>query len=292
MREGWLRQAWYDSRPSAAYAPQLIVVDDDSQRGGLAYRRQLGSILDELKLSQVVEVLESTTSNAHKLEALQGRKFDLIWNDAEWTPEWISRWWRKLSPSGGLLVLHNTHGFVRSGKVWARADMRRMLDKIVGREAYEMLTLSEPHKAYQGSVTTIRKVGPAVRPAFLSHRWGFGEKPLLDEGGEDEMAAAGARPISEPDLLRLLAEPHRKNDRGIGRPLTVGAPLFRLPKNVLRSIIGEEYALTDSTADSQGDGKSKAALVQRAMNVLLQEVGERRSARKPLDFLFYSKFDN
>ena len=47
-------------------------------------------------------------ANAHVLFAPDS--LGLVWNDAQWDPAFLKRWWPLLKKDGGLLLLHNVIG--------------------------------------------------------------------------------------------------------------------------------------------------------------------------------------
>lgn len=119
-----------------------------------------------------VEVVE-----AHRLFAPD--LLGLVWNDAQWDPDFIRAWWPLLKRDGGMLLLHNVIGNGERSR-WCIASPRRVVRELFPGEKFEFLTLLEPHKAYQGSVAMLRRLDPAAQPRKYRFLWG-------GKGDDDDM---------------------------------------------------------------------------------------------------------
>ena len=109
-QSGVLHQKWYDEHPSAE-RPGLTVIDDQSQRGGGAdpYAGKVEAVLEELGLRDLVS-LEASMGHSKAHALFKPDSLGLVWNDAQWDPEFLRLWWPLLRRDGGLLLLHNVIG--------------------------------------------------------------------------------------------------------------------------------------------------------------------------------------
>lgn len=101
------------------------------------------------------------------------RHFDLLWVDlgaGARLGALVDAWWPRVNPCGGLLCVHSTLTNA-AGRAWL-AGMREGCasgaDARYGR--FELLSLLEPHKRFQNSITLLRRKGG-----------GPGGEPLWDE---------------------------------------------------------------------------------------------------------------
>lgn len=169
-----LHDRWYDTFEFYEDDVGLTVLDDQSQRDD-DFTRRLRGVLNDLDLADLVEV-ESSMRHADAHELFEPDSLGVVWNDAQWDPEYLKRWWPLLNKDGGLLLLHNVVGNGDSGNRWCMASPRRTMEEIFPDESFEFLTLMEPHKAYQGSVAILRRLDSAKAPKKYGMSWG-GRKP-------------------------------------------------------------------------------------------------------------------
>jgi len=171
---GLLRSAYYGEHPNAT-APRLYVIDDGSQRNTGDRRADdfaaaMAAALDRLGLARYVSM--QTALNLGAAHALfEPDSLGMVWNDAQWDPDFIRDWWPLLKKDGGLLLLHNVVGNGELSR-WCIASPRRVLKALFPGEKFEFMTLVEPHKAYQGSVALLRRLDPAKKPAKFRFLWG------------------------------------------------------------------------------------------------------------------------
>ncbi len=97
---------------------------------------------------------------------LQEPCFDLVWYDCGYYQDYkdfIDLYWDMFSPNGGLLLLHST---------LTNVTCRAVLDEFKRRQSgpefndFEVLSLLEPHKYQQNSVTLIRKISAFQPPDY------------------------------------------------------------------------------------------------------------------------------
>ena len=180
-RAGLGQQRWYET-VAPHFSPRLFVVDDSSQRGadGKAeeYARTMASVLSNLRLDGRV-TLHSAMNLAQAHTLFEPDSLGLVWNDAQWDPDFIKAWWPLLKRDGGMLLLHNVIGNGERSR-WCIASPRRVVRELFPGEKFEFLTLLEPHKAYQGSVAMLRRLDPAAQPRKYRFLWG-------GKGDDDDM---------------------------------------------------------------------------------------------------------
>lgn len=178
-----LHQGWYDDW--LPYEPTLHVIDDQSQRqrdnsGSDSFAHKVRQVLQDLELDGMVDIHDALGhAEAHRL--FEPDSLGLVWNDAQWDPEFLRTWWPLVQKDGGLLLLHNVIG---QGEVsrWCVASPRRVMEELFPGERFEFLTLMEPHKAYQGSVAILRRLDPAQAPDKYLYLWGGVEVGGTGEG--------------------------------------------------------------------------------------------------------------
>jgi hypothetical protein len=85
----------------------------------------------------------------------------------------LRNWWPKLRKDGGLMLLHNVVGNAANGHRWAVASPKKVMEEIFPYEKYELMTLIEPNKRYQGSVCILKRIDQSKKPLFYSFLWGM-----------------------------------------------------------------------------------------------------------------------
>ncbi|GMI16418.1 hypothetical protein TrLO_g12308 [Triparma laevis f. longispina] len=167
-KAGVLHNSWYAEQPWTL--PKLVAVDDQSQRDASAFAASVNAVLEDLGLRDLVELKASMQlEEAHAL--FENDSIGLLWNDAQWDPEFFRKWWPLVKKDGGLMLLHNAVG---NGEVsrWCVASPRRVMQELFPDEEFEFITLIEPHKAYQGSVAMLRRLDPVKAPDKYGYFWG------------------------------------------------------------------------------------------------------------------------
>ena len=135
-------------------------------------------MLGHLNLNRFVTMHSSLDlAAAHTL--FEPDSLGMVWNDAQWDPNFVRTWWPLLKKDGGLLLLHNVVGNGERSR-WCIASPKRVLRALFPGEKFEFLTLVEPHKAYQGSVALLRRLDPAKRPTKFRYFWGGKDQADVD----------------------------------------------------------------------------------------------------------------
>ena len=134
--------------------PQLHVIDDLSH--GKTTADQLEASAQRLGIHQPLTMhVADFIGYADKLPA-EAFPFDLVWLDCgrlDLLQHFRTAYWPLVNKNGGLILIHslstNFHGQMFLSEL-------RLSQATTHFNAYEMITLLEPHKARQNSVTMIR----------------------------------------------------------------------------------------------------------------------------------------
>jgi hypothetical protein len=151
------------------YRPKLYAIDDfsDPESSG----PQAFEIVRSLGLASFVEVSQGDFRGRSQKLAPSAFPLDFVWFDCGGLPEYvdfIEEYWRLINPEHGLLLLHFTYwqlSFVQDGVEGKKLicgpianEMKRQQLGTGLNATFEILSLVEPHKHRQGSVTLVRKL--------------------------------------------------------------------------------------------------------------------------------------
>lgn len=152
------------------YAPRLVACDRDASR-----MERVRAVAESLGLEGR---LEAHTTDFHILPkrlAPETPPFDFAFFDCGGPPEYVDflrGFWPRIAPRNGHLVLDFTYWTRRprmaDGRVRSMLVPGSILNEIKRQQAqaglgadFEALSLVEPHKRHQGSLTLIRRLSPA-----------------------------------------------------------------------------------------------------------------------------------
>jgi predicted O-methyltransferase YrrM len=141
------------------YNPKLYAIDDFSDEGSSG--PEAIKVIESLGLESRVEVEQGDFHGRSRQMNRSAFPLDLVWFDCGGLPEYvdfIQEYWRLINPEHGLLLLHFTYWNLS----YERDGVRQQAAAGLSAE-FEVLSLLEPHKQRQGSVTMIRKLGWASR---------------------------------------------------------------------------------------------------------------------------------
>jgi len=154
---------------SQAYEPRLHAIDDFSLEESSA--PQVVEVLKALELDHLVQVREGNFRGYSKHLGPGDLPLDFVWFDCGGPKEYvdfIAEYWPLINEQHGMLVLHFTYWTVemrRGGQSLPAIISSPIIDEIKRQQAsagvaarFEMLSLVEPHKSRQGSVTLVRKL--------------------------------------------------------------------------------------------------------------------------------------
>lgn len=149
----------------------LHAIDDYSVKGSTAPK--VMDTLKALELDGLVEVYDGDYRGMSESIDAQTLPLDLIWFDCGGLSdyvEFIEEYWPLVREDGGMLLLHYTYWDVAKrfdGTEPANMipnpvanAIKRQQAKAGAKATFEVVSLLEPHKTRQGSVTMIRKLGP------------------------------------------------------------------------------------------------------------------------------------
>jgi hypothetical protein len=167
-----LMNEWIAQEPSlvspefytTTYEPKLHAIDNFSSPDSFANHVQ--DVLKTLNLDNYLKIYQGDFRNFKNTVTKNEKYLDFIWFDcgnAEDYKDFVEEYWDTINPSGGYLLLHSTlnrysyHSVVTYFK--SKIGTSEFSD-------IEVLSLLEPHKLTQGSVTMIKKIKKEI-PKFL-----------------------------------------------------------------------------------------------------------------------------
>lgn len=152
------------------YTPSLIAIDDMSLEGSTAPKVQ--SILKQLGLDILVDVHNGDFRGYSEKFELDQLPLDFVWFDCGGAEEYIQfleEYWPLINCEHGILILHSTYWYADLAEEGEASQFTHFLNPIAneikrqqlkaGHDAeFEVLSLLEPHKSRQGSITMVRKL--------------------------------------------------------------------------------------------------------------------------------------
>ncbi len=152
---------------SSNYEPILTSLDDFSHPKSLAKSvHQFALFLD---IDKFVAFKDRDFRGFSKEIEPSLLPFDFVWFDCGGLREYedfVDEYWKLVNPKGGIIVFHST---------LTNLDLKVFLQKIKLRQAtsdflnFELLSLLEPHKQIQNSVTMIRMISEVKTPIYTIH---------------------------------------------------------------------------------------------------------------------------
>jgi predicted O-methyltransferase YrrM len=153
----------------ADYSPVHHAIDDFSDEDSSG--KQALQVIEALDLESVVQVHKGDFHGLSRQMDQSAFPLDLVWFDCGGLPEYvdfIEEYWRMINPDHGMLLLHFTYSrlsFVHDGVENVALICGPVANEIKRQQmhagvnaSFEVLSLVEPHKRRQGSVTMIRKL--------------------------------------------------------------------------------------------------------------------------------------
>lgn len=151
------------------YLPMHHAIDDFSDESSSG--KEALQVIEALDLRSMVQVHEGDFRGLSQQMSQSAFPLDFVWFDCGGLPEYvdfIEEYWRLISPDHGVLLLHFTYSrlsFVRDGVQHVALMCGPVANEIKRQQmhagvdaGFEVLSLVEPHKRRQGSVTMIRKL--------------------------------------------------------------------------------------------------------------------------------------
>lgn len=149
---------WYE----APYKPKLITIDDLSDIRSMAphFKR----IAKELDLDGFFDFHEADFRGFSRRIPNSALPIDMIWFDCGGLEEYLDfteEYWPLVNPQGGLLIYHST-----LTNVQLRAFISVISAQQAAKGGFELLSLLEPHKKMQNSISIIRKTTGVRDPIY------------------------------------------------------------------------------------------------------------------------------
>ena len=162
----WLTPAFVGAN-AVARASVLHVVDNMAHEHTSAHRVQAAS--EQLGISSALRFYNADALDADASSRLAispggsdgDRAFGLVWIDlgaAHRLRALVDSWWPRVDPAGGMLVVHSTLTNEAS-RVWLEHMRAASADSESFYGRFELLSLLEPHKCFQNSLTMLRRRG-------------------------------------------------------------------------------------------------------------------------------------
>jgi hypothetical protein len=135
------------------YTPTLCVIDDSSHPATSALK--VMEVARKLRIDAHLKFYEGDFRGMSKKFEPNVLPFDFIWFDCGMLDEFLGEYWDLLNPSGGFLLIHST--LTNPTKL---AILNKFRETHASRESggFEMVSLLEPHKWRQNSLTLIRRL--------------------------------------------------------------------------------------------------------------------------------------
>ncbi|NKB20848.1 MAG: hypothetical protein GKS01_10150 [Alphaproteobacteria bacterium] len=137
------------------YAPKLLCIDNHTLPSSTSAKVQ--ALMGEMGLDDLVDFVEADITEYSEQIDQSFLPLDFVWFDCGALKEYFlffNNFWRFVNPKGGLLLMHSTltnleiSTFIKSIKLLqATSDFNNI----------EILSLLEPHKKAQSSVTMFRR---------------------------------------------------------------------------------------------------------------------------------------
>jgi len=140
------------------YSPKLAVIDDVSHPATSA--GVVESVANKLQLGQLLKFYEGDFRGMSRKLEQQLLPLDFVWFDCGAFKEYsdfLEEYWDLINPEGGLLLLHSTLTNALIQSVIRGLKLKQVTGHF---NRFEMLSLLEPHKWRQNSVTMIRMISP------------------------------------------------------------------------------------------------------------------------------------
>jgi len=166
------QQRWLEAAPALAdpgyylapYEPCLYAFDDFSEESNHAPR--VMDALAALGLDHLVRFFNGDPYGRSGEIDPRHLPLDLVWNDASRYEGFLYEYWELIDPDGGLLLLHNTVNALVGNALVAKNLKLRQISEF---NDFELISLVEPHKLNQRSVTMVRRT-KAFQERYLEDR--------------------------------------------------------------------------------------------------------------------------
>lgn len=161
---------WLDAAPALAapgwyrepYEPVFVAIDD--LRSPTSSAARVRDALRETGLEDLVTVIDSPLREARARLPEGFAPIDLAWVDAWQGTYFFDHLWELIDPAGGLMLVHYLLTYAEGAAVLEYMKATEEADP----GELEMVSLLEPHKLVQNSLTLVRRVRGYTDPEYAS----------------------------------------------------------------------------------------------------------------------------
>jgi predicted O-methyltransferase YrrM len=163
-----LDEAWLHAEPPLLhpsfylepYEPRLVALDNLSIAGSSA--SQVMDVLGELGLADLVTVLNAELHDGVEVLPDGFTPIDLAWVDAWECLYFFDHFWDLIDPDGGVVLMHYLMTYPEGAAI---LDYLRQFQRANPGEL-EIVSLLEPHKLVQNSLTMLRRTSAPARRSY------------------------------------------------------------------------------------------------------------------------------
>lgn len=149
------------------YEPLHIGIDDLSHPNTTAHG--VLETVSALGLDKLMRLYEGDFRGMSKKLAKEHGQIDFVWFDRGGLPEYmdfLGEYMNLVNSNGGIIMLHSTLTNMALSGVITNLKLRQATDSF---NKYELLSLLEPHKLSQNSLTMIRMTSGLRTPIYSVH---------------------------------------------------------------------------------------------------------------------------
>jgi predicted O-methyltransferase YrrM len=183
-----LNPAFYLDR----YRPRLVALDDLSIPSSSA--AQVWDVLTELGLTDLVTVVNADLRDSVDRLPAGFTPIDFAWVDAWECLYFFDHFWELIDPDGGVVIMHYLMTYPEGEAILAY--LRQFQRANPGE--LEIISLLEPHKLTQNSVTMLRRTAAATPRGYArtGGRLIYGD-PLRSQAGSQADTASDIQPTGQ-----------------------------------------------------------------------------------------------
>ena len=147
--------------------PLLYTIDNLSS--SVSKASQVSGVIQELGLEAFSKVINKNFTDCANDFSQNNSLFDFAWFDCGGHKEYVDfldNYWKLINPDGGMLLLHSTLTNSAIHEVIVQLKQRLLASD---NKDFELLSLLEPHKRMQNSVTMIRMISQTKIKIYSAH---------------------------------------------------------------------------------------------------------------------------
>jgi hypothetical protein len=143
------------------YCPVLSVIDDSSHPATSA--GLVEELARRLNLSHLLQFHDGDFRGMSRRFRKELLPFDLVWFDCGGITDFLAEYWQLVNPHGGFLLLHSAISNPYKRSVLLDLKRQQATDRAT---RFEMLSVVEPHKWQQNSLTILRMTSPDLEKGY------------------------------------------------------------------------------------------------------------------------------